>query len=471
MKLAIRVALGAVVLTVAVDARTAGFYACYTRLDYQQPQDPETLGRIPVNASRVFAGKQADPADKVARPPKKGAIRWGPYSDLMLCSFPAAAGGADGTILRSAGWTIEAGGDGGRITLQHRCLLHQGSVLGCHGQYPARAFRGDARCEIHAFHPPPGSSATATPTATADRNLNAWRRPPVACLVLRGTPAPGGAPGILASSAAVCWALVFVRALVTGILGRGGPPGAGSGTPRPGAGDPQPHRHRHRAAAVGRRLPLRPSRDSRWVRAPRTVAGGKPHVDVPPVSWHRAGFSLAAGVAMLVAGLLLVPKPGPLGSDGKPDLIASSETTLPPGSPRPRADRPAPRRADPAKAIPGERPALRPSDTAAEEHGKRPEPDSESRSEGAMARHASGESRGSQSASNSSSSANGGGAKSEPGDNEPGKPPKPRESKRQTAGQPKANPQEEKQGRLDRRPRIVRRGFHAELPRTSGRAR
>jgi hypothetical protein len=63
-----------------------------------------------------------------------------------------------------------------------------------------------------------------------------------------------------------------------------------------------------------------------------------------------------------------------------------------------------------------------------------------------MARHSSGQSRSSQTASNSNSDANGGGAKSEPGDSEPGKPPKPRQNKKQTASQPKANPEEEKKG-------------------------
>ena len=31
---------------------TTNFYAYYTRLDYQQPQDPALLGRIPVNATK-----------------------------------------------------------------------------------------------------------------------------------------------------------------------------------------------------------------------------------------------------------------------------------------------------------------------------------------------------------------------------------------------------------------------------------
>ncbi|MCX6872654.1 MAG: hypothetical protein NTW21_02440, partial [Verrucomicrobia bacterium] len=40
----------------------------------------------------------------------------------LLCGFPAAAAGSDGTILTGAGWTIEARGDGGRITIRHERL-------------------------------------------------------------------------------------------------------------------------------------------------------------------------------------------------------------------------------------------------------------------------------------------------------------------------------------------------------------
>jgi hypothetical protein len=65
-------------------SRGADFFACYTRLDYTQPQDTDLLGQIPVNASRVFAGGQADGADKVPRPPAPGAIRWGKYADLIV---------------------------------------------------------------------------------------------------------------------------------------------------------------------------------------------------------------------------------------------------------------------------------------------------------------------------------------------------------------------------------------------------
>jgi hypothetical protein len=173
----------------------------------------------------------------------------------------------------------------------------------------------------------------------------------------------------------------------------------------------------------------------------------EPQVDLPQFSRQRAVFSLSAAVAMMFAGLFLVPKPGPAAGDGTPAGIASSDTALPPGSPAPEdEDKPVPRTTEPTKTIPSERPAPKPPDTAAEVNDKRPEPGSESRSKGSMASHASGQSRSSQTASTSNSAANGSGAKSEPENNEPSKPPKPGKTKRQTAGQPKPNPQEEKKG-------------------------
>lgn len=180
----------------------------------------------------------------------------------------------------------------------------------------------------------------------------------------------------------------------------------------------------------------------------------KPHADVPPFSWQRAGFSVAAAVAMLLAGLFLVPKPLPPGSGGEANLVAATDNALPPGTPETEsAATPAPRLTAPPKATPSERAEAKPDDTAKEERAKRPEPGSESRSEGAMAKHASGESRDSQAPSNSSSAANGEGARSKPGDNEPAKPPKPRASKPQMAGKPKAEPKEEKKegGSIDAR--------------------
>jgi hypothetical protein len=84
MNLPMKCLLAPVVLAIAGHAQHADFYACHTRLEYHQPQDPALLGQIPVNAARVFAGQQADPADRVPRPPREGVIRWGPYSDLLV---------------------------------------------------------------------------------------------------------------------------------------------------------------------------------------------------------------------------------------------------------------------------------------------------------------------------------------------------------------------------------------------------
>ncbi|MEI6536687.1 MAG: hypothetical protein WCN98_15180, partial [Verrucomicrobiaceae bacterium] len=44
----------------------------------------------------------------------------------LLCCFPAAAAGADGTILTSEGWIIEARSDRGLLTIKHERL---GTIL------------------------------------------------------------------------------------------------------------------------------------------------------------------------------------------------------------------------------------------------------------------------------------------------------------------------------------------------------
>ncbi|MGL5018791.1 MAG: hypothetical protein ACRDBP_11700 [Luteolibacter sp.] len=246
---------------------------------------------------------------------------------------------------------------------------------------------------------------------------------------------------------AVFGAVVFVHALVSGIRGKTVHPGHAAERL-----DLSQATHNRIATAIAL---LRSGDESSFARAAIhdgfehlvRLQAEEPQVDLPKFSWQRAVFSLTAAATLMIAGLFLVPQPGSVAGRDTADGRASSETTQPPVSPAPEnADKPAPRPTDPAKNIPSERPVLRPSDTAAEENGKRPEPGSESRSKGAMARHASGESRSSQSESNSSSAANGGGAKSEPGDNEPGKPPKPRGAKRQTASQAKADPEAEKKG-------------------------
>lgn len=84
MKLPISSIVVTVVLTFTALAQHPGFYASYARLDYEQPQNPALLGQIPVNASKVFAGAQADHADQVPRPPQPGQIRWGDYADLIV---------------------------------------------------------------------------------------------------------------------------------------------------------------------------------------------------------------------------------------------------------------------------------------------------------------------------------------------------------------------------------------------------
>ncbi|MCX6915580.1 MAG: hypothetical protein NT167_21480, partial [Verrucomicrobia bacterium] len=55
-----------------------------------------------------------------------GLITLATLAAALLCGFPAAAAGSDGTILTGAGWTIEARGDGGRITIRHERL---GTIL------------------------------------------------------------------------------------------------------------------------------------------------------------------------------------------------------------------------------------------------------------------------------------------------------------------------------------------------------
>ena len=66
------------------DQAPSDFCAYYSKLHYQQPQDPALLGQIPVNATRVFAGDQADRADQVPRPPKPGRSAGGKYADLVV---------------------------------------------------------------------------------------------------------------------------------------------------------------------------------------------------------------------------------------------------------------------------------------------------------------------------------------------------------------------------------------------------
>jgi len=75
----------AVVLGLAMEAPGSDFYAYYTKLAYDRPQEPALLGEIPVHAAKTFAGGQADQADLVPRPPRTTPVRWGAYSDLVVC--------------------------------------------------------------------------------------------------------------------------------------------------------------------------------------------------------------------------------------------------------------------------------------------------------------------------------------------------------------------------------------------------
>jgi hypothetical protein len=260
-----------------------------------------------------------------------------------------------------------------------------------------------------------------------------------------GTPTPGLAQ--ILAVIGVFWALVFVLSLVSGILGAANHPSHAAERL-----DLSQATHNRIATAIAL---LRSGDESPFARAAildgleylERLQSENPHVDVPPFSWRRAVLSLTAAVAMMLTGLFLVPKPGTAASDGTPNGIASSEPSLPTGSPVPEDDdKSAPRSAETTKTIPSERPTSKPPSTTAEANAKRPETASESRSMGSMASPASGESRSSQTASSSNSAASGSGAKSEPQNNEPSHAPKPREAKKQTASQPKPKPQDEKKG-------------------------
>jgi hypothetical protein len=81
MKNAIVAAAAVLVLAVAVEARAGDFYAYYTKLDYDQPQDIATLVKIPVSAAEVFAGR---PEKAPTGDPRPGPVRWGKYADLVV---------------------------------------------------------------------------------------------------------------------------------------------------------------------------------------------------------------------------------------------------------------------------------------------------------------------------------------------------------------------------------------------------
>ena len=258
-----------------------------------------------------------------------------------------------------------------------------------------------------------------------------------------GTPAPGAVSAI--SLVLIFWLFVFVRAAVKGLRGV-------SNNPAHAAERLDFSQATHNRIATAIEL-LRKGDDSPFAKAAisegsdylERLQGKKPHVEVGSSSWQHTAYRGVAGVAMLLAGFFLVPKSGTREIPGGAEANAAVRTTSPSDSPVPE-DEPEARDSDLTEPRPSELAAMKPEKTGEKEQGKRPEPASESRSEGAAGRHASSESRSSQTASNSRSSASGGGAKSEPGDAEPGSPPKkPRDGKPQVAGKPK--PQEEsKQG-------------------------
>ena len=61
----------------------APFYACYTRLDYDQPQDPALLGRSP-SMPPGLCRRKAGPGRQGPRAARDRDIRWGKYADLVV---------------------------------------------------------------------------------------------------------------------------------------------------------------------------------------------------------------------------------------------------------------------------------------------------------------------------------------------------------------------------------------------------
>lgn len=74
-------AAAALLLSVAVGAQAGDFFAYYTRLHYDPPQDLSTLVKIPVSAAEVFAGR---PEQAPSGAPRPGPVRWGRYADLLV---------------------------------------------------------------------------------------------------------------------------------------------------------------------------------------------------------------------------------------------------------------------------------------------------------------------------------------------------------------------------------------------------
>lgn len=273
-----------------------------------------------------------------------------------------------------------------------------------------------------------------------------------------GTPAVltwGHAPGIAAVIAAVIFgAAIFGRALLRGLLGK--PVHATKAAERL---DLSQSTHNRIATAIAL---LRSGDDSRFAKAAihdgfeylERLQAEDPYVEPSTTSWRRKGVFLALSLSMVLAGLFLEAEPRPPRSDSPSTPGATLVAKLDP--------RPGPLAPD-IKAEPKEHPAARggrqPSadtppredDPSNGDRGKRPEPGAESRSEGPAGQHASGNSRSSQSSSNSRSAASGAGVKSEPGTTEPGKGRKQRDTKKQTAGQPKVDQNSKKGGSINAR--------------------
>ena len=180
----------------------------------------------------------------------------------------------------------------------------------------------------------------------------------------------------------------------------------------------------------------------------------QPHVEASATSWHRNGAWLTLSLAMVLAGQFLEAErrmpgggePAASGStpvanlDHEPAIVAPDSVLEPKQQVTNRDDRQPVGDASARDDDPGE------SDT-----GQRAETDKETHSEGPAGQHASGKSRSSQSSSNSRSAASGVGAKSEPGTTEPSKGTKPRDAKKQIAGQPKVDQKNQKGGSINAR--------------------
>lgn len=260
-----------------------------------------------------------------------------------------------------------------------------------------------------------------------------------------GTPAPGPAAAIIL--VLFVWLFLFVRAVIRGFRDVANNPAHAAERL-----DLSQATHNRIATAIAL---LRKGDDSPFAKAAiaegseylERLQGEKPHVEVGPSSWRRTACYGTGGLAMLLCGLLLVPKPGmggnPEGSQANAaaGAASTSDSTVAEDDLEQEV-----RDTDQTQPKPGELAAVKQDKAVPKDQENRPDPASKSRSEGAVGRHASSESRSSQTASNSRSSASGGGAKSEPGEAEPGSPPKkPRDGKPQVAAKPK--PQEEsKQG-------------------------